>query len=107
MFRNVLLLFVMFSTLAFSAHAQDKKHKINFKKEGYTKAVVINYNVDGCGFLLQLTDEQKTKLMPEKLPDDFKKDKKKVWIKYALLKKQPITTCMAGKMIELFDIEKR
>lgn len=109
MFRTLLQLTIALVFITFSANAQEtaKKQKINYAKEGYEKAIVINYNVDGCGFMLQLIDKRKSKISPDKLPDEFKKEKMKVWIKYASAKKQPVTTCMAGHFCDLIDIQKR
>jgi len=107
MLRFISLLILAFSLFTDDLTAQEKPKKINFKKEGYVKARVINYKVDGCGFLIELADKTKTKLAPEKLTDEFKKDKQKVWIKYMPVKKQPMSTCMAGKLVELLDIQKR
>ena len=76
----------------------------DFSKIGYTKATVINYEVDGCHFLLQLEDGKK--LEPSKLADEFKKDKLAVWIKYTL-QKNAMSICMAGQMVELSDIQLR
>ena len=78
-----------------------------YVQEGYTEATVIDYKVDGCKFLLELNDEEKTKLSPNKLPDELKKDQQKVWVKYSVVKKQMLSTCMAGKQIEVLDIQKR
>lgn len=74
-------------------------------KQGYTKATVIKYEVESCGYILQL--ENGNKLMPDNLNDSLKIDSLKVWIKFLLPKKQPITTCMAGKTATIADIKKR
>ncbi|MGZ3862863.1 MAG: hypothetical protein ACXVPN_10665 [Bacteroidia bacterium] len=109
MFRTVIEFTIAFVFITFSAGAQEsgKKQKIKYAKEGYEKAVVINYNVDGCGFMFQLMDKRKSKISPDRFPEEFKKEKMKVWIKYASAKKQPVTTCMAGHFCELIDIQKR
>lgn len=107
MFRVISLFTIAFSLLAFKVNAQEKKQKINYEKEGYVKAEVIHYKVEGCGYLIELTDKAKTKIAPDKLAEEFKKDKEKVWIKYSIAKKQPMSTCMAGKLAEIIDIKKR
>ncbi|HWY39125.1 MAG TPA: hypothetical protein VNY73_11235 [Bacteroidia bacterium] len=98
------LSFCLFSFLCFS---QEKKQSVNYEKEGYVKATVIHYKVDGCGFLLELADKEKTKLAPDKLADSFKINKLKVWLKYSPAKSQPMSTCMAGKPCEIIDVKKR
>lgn len=72
-------------------------------QDGFIKATVINYELDGCKFMLQLTDGKK--LEPVNLPDEFKKDKYNVWIKYQHYKGSSI--CMAGQMVTITAIEKR
>lgn len=105
--RCFLILTFVFSLFVVNSSAQEKPKKINYTKEGYVKAKVIKYEVDGCGFLVELADKQKTKLMPDKLNDKLKKNNQKVWIKYTLPKKQLMSTCMAGQAIEVTDICKR
>jgi len=107
MFRIITCVVIVFSLVALKSRAQEKPKKINYKNEGYIKAQIINYNVDGCGFLIELCDKTKSKFAPEKLADNFKKDKQKIWIKYAVVKKQPLSTCMTGKLVEVLDIQKR
>jgi len=101
--------YITFALLLITLHvnAQEKKHKIHYEKEGYIKAVVIYYNVENCGYLIELTDKAKTKITPDKLADEFKKDKAKIWIRYIVAKKQFPSSCMAGKQAEIIDIQKR
>ena len=107
MFRIIALFTIVFSLITFKANAQEKKQKINYEQEGYVKAIIIQYKVEGCGYLIELTDKAKTKIAPDKLADEFKKNKKKIWVKYTLAKKQPMSTCMAGKLAEIIDVKKR
>lgn len=107
MFRIITLVSIVFLLITYRVSAQEKKQKINYEKEGYVKAVVIHYQVEGCGYLIELADKAKIKLAPDKLADEFKKDKEKIWIKYTLVKKQPMSTCMAGKLAEVIDVKKR
>ena len=104
---RITTLFIVFTLFVFKINAQEKAKKINYEKEGYVKAIIINYKVESCGFVIELADKEKTKFAPEKLADNFKKDKQKIWVKYTLVKKQPMSTCMAGKLIEVLDIQKR
>lgn len=73
-------------------------------KEGFTKATIINYTVDGCSWLLELEDGKK--LQPETLDQKFQKDKLKVWIKYTI-KKGGVGICMTGEMVNITAIEER
>ncbi|MFL5752530.1 MAG: hypothetical protein ACJ76F_03915 [Bacteroidia bacterium] len=74
-------------------------------KEGFIKATVIKYEVENCGFLLQVNGktkkDPKIKLQPENMAEEFKKNKLKVWVKYVVPKTQPMTTCMAGQVVKV------
>ncbi|MES2590276.1 MAG: hypothetical protein V4608_00235 [Bacteroidota bacterium] len=71
------------------------------EQEGFIKATVINY-IDGCAFLLQLTDGKK--LEPVNLSEEYKKENTNVWFKYVPYKGSSI--CMAGQMVTITKIEK-
>jgi hypothetical protein len=108
--KKCLLLMMLFvSTLAMTA--QEKKKKKCPADEGYVKAVVIKYEVEACGYLLEIPgktkNDPKIKLQPQSMPDSFKQHKKKVWVKYRVPKTQPMTTCMAGQIVEIEDMKKR
>ena len=60
-------------------------------------ATVINYEVDGCKFLLQLTDGKK--LQPENLAVEFQKDQLKLQMKYHVQNK--MNTCMTGEVVHI------
>lgn len=77
---------------------------MDFAAEGYLKATVIYYEVDACKYVLQLEDAKK--LEPVNLKEEFKKDQLPVWIKY-LPKKNTVSICMAGTIVELTDIQLR
>jgi hypothetical protein len=105
MLRSLFFALVMISgTYLFG---QTKPAKINYAKEGYVKAKVIKYEVENCGFMIELADKGKTKIAPDKLDDAYKKNGLKIWVKYSLSKKQAMGTCMAGKQAEIVDIRKR
>ncbi len=64
-------------------------------------ATVVDYTeLDGCTFLLELSDGQK--LQPENLGEAFKKKGLKVFITYKI--HDGISNCMAGKMVTLTSI---
>lgn len=107
MFRISTLFVISFSLLTFKVSAQEKKQKTNYEREGYVKAIVVHYEIESCGYFIELADKAKTRLAPHKLPDEFKKDKGKVWVKYTIAKKQLPSTCMVGKQAEVTDIQKR
>ena len=111
MFRIAYAFTFVFTLLLFTTHAQEKTgssaKKINYAKEGYVKAKIIKYEVESCGFLIELADKEKTKLSPDKLAEDFKKNNLKVWVKFVPVKKQMMGTCMAGKQCEMVDIRRR
>lgn len=107
MLRIRVLFSFVFAMFVFSTQAQEPAKKINYAKEGYVKAKVIKYEVESCGYLIELADKEKTKLLPDKLDDVFKKNNQKIWVKYNLAKKQLPGTCMAGKQCEVLDVKKR
>ena len=86
-----------------------KKNKLSqtaidtHEQNGFAKAAIINYAIDGCTFMIQLEDGKK--LEPVNLQDEFKKDNLKVWIKYKHFKGNSI--CMAGEMVTITAIETR
>ena len=90
--------------VASPTQATTTEQKRDFEAEGYTKATVISYEIDGCTYLLKLSDEKK--LEPTNLSADFKKDQLAVWIKY-VPKKGGVSICMAGQMVEISDIQIR
>jgi hypothetical protein len=71
------------------------------EQNGFVKATIINYTLDGCSYMLQLEDGKK--LEPVNLSEEFKKDNIKVWIKYQHYKGTSI--CMAGEMVTVTAIE--
>ena len=85
-------------------NASAKETKKDYAQDGFQKATVINYEVDGCHFLLQLESEEK--LDPSNLAEEFKKDHLQVWVKYNV-QKGAMGTCMAGKKIIINVIELR
>ena len=99
MLRHIFIFLLCTGSLTLAA--QKKQPHVNYAKEGYVKAKVIKYEVESCGYLLQLGDKKKTKLAPDKLPDDFKKHNMKVWVKYVPVKKPMMGTCMAGQQSEI------
>lgn len=67
-------------------------------------AMVIDYsNVDGCGFMIELSTGEK--LQPENLDMQFAKDQLKVLVKFHLVNKMGI--CMAGKIVHIDSIKKK
>ena len=107
MFRISILLKFALVLFTLKVRAQEKKQKTNYEREGYVKAIVIHYEIESCGYFIELVDKARTRIAPHKLPDVFKKDKEKVWVKYTMAKKQLPSTCMAGKQAEVIDIQKR
>lgn len=109
--KNIALLFVclvfismlqscfLFSGVKSTYTAPDQD---THEQNGFVKATIINYALDGCGFMLLLKDGKK--LEPVNLSEEFKKDSIKVWIKYQHYKGNSI--CMAGEMVTVTAIEK-
>lgn len=90
-----------YSKKASSAANTAKKQDIpDYEKNGYARATVIKYEVDGCGYLLQLGSGKKLEVL--NLPEELKQEKKEVWIKYEL-DRNAASICMAGDIIKLTD----
>jgi hypothetical protein len=93
------VLFLLFSCKTKKLETRD------FQKEGFSSATIIKYEVESCGYLIRLADDQL--LMPDSLPKAFEKNNLDVWIKFQFLKKQAPSVCMAGKNIKLIEIAER
>lgn len=105
--RQIILLLLL-CTGSFLGFSQEiKPKKINYKKEGYQKARIINEQLDGCGLMIRLEDKAKTILRPQNLKEDFAIEKLKIWIKFSYPKKEVPNICMRGKEIVIEDIRKR
>jgi hypothetical protein len=76
----------------------------NYEAEGFVKAEIKKYDVDGCGFMLFLNETKK--LNPKNLDEKFKKEGLKVWVKYTVDKKV-MSICMAGENVTITAIELR
>lgn len=111
--KYYLLTLLIVTVLGFSAcHCKKKaggetKSELiqrDFEKEGYAKATVKASELAGCNFLLKL--ENNKNLEVSGLTEEFQKDNLAVWIKYSI-KKNAVSTCQAGQMVELSDIQLR
>lgn len=69
-----------------------------------TAKVVDAKGLDGCRFLLELSDGKK--LIPLSLPPTLSKDGLEVHVQYRF-KKSMMSICMAGPTVELLKIEKK
>ena len=71
-------------------------------KGDLVKAMVLDYNeLDGCTYILELEDG--TRLEPVELPESFRSDSLKVWVKYTIVKRASI--CMVGQMVTVNEIK--
>ncbi|TND08911.1 MAG: hypothetical protein FD123_1765 [Bacteroidetes bacterium] len=86
-----------------SCKTKSKTTSIDFEKEGYTRAIIRNYELDGCRYMIFL-DETK-KLEPDWLPMEMQKDSVPVWVKYE--RDERMSICMAGETVKVIDIKKR
>jgi len=94
--------FLLISIIVIFSCKSKAPNNRNFEMDGFTKATVIKYEVENCGYLIRLENEQL--LAPDSLPKDFEKNNYDVWIKFQYPKKQQTSTCMAGKNIKLIEI---
>ena len=91
-------------TISSCKHKQKVEPEIDYAALGYTSATVLNYELDGCQWMLEMADGKKYE--PNNMQEEFRKDKMKVWIKYTVAK-GAMTICMAGTVIKLSDIKER
>ena len=75
-----------------------------FENEGFFKASVYAFPVDGCTFMIHLQSGEK--LEPINLKQEFAKDSLPVWIKY-----HPniggMSICMAGRQVVVDEMHLR
>jgi hypothetical protein len=70
---------------------------------GMLKAMVIDGSgIAGCGFLLVTADGNR--FQPENLPEKFRKDSLKVYVRMKEVKR--MTACMSGKTVVIEEIKK-
>ena len=85
--------------------------KRDFSAEGYVQAIVSATDLAGCTFLLQIPNDPAgadvmKQFEPSNLKEEFKKDQLAVWVKYSV-KKGATSTCMAGPVVDISDIQLR
>ena len=104
--RPLLLLFIIavFVLPACSRKVPGQQSVAPMEQEGFVKATVKNYAVDGCTWLLVL--ENGKKLQPAFLDIPFQKDDLAVWIKYEVTKSNA-SICMTGQPVNLREIRER
>lgn len=76
----------------------------DMEAQGFVRAMVVEMNLDGCGYMIELSSD-KSKLEPDGLQPEFQKDSFPVWIKYKAVDRMSV--CMAGQTIDLLEIKKR
>ena len=102
----IILLSIHFSSCcrqSCAAKTETNKQQISvdYEKQGFTKATVVQLQLDGCSYVLQL--ESGKKLEPVNLSAELKKDKMNVWVKYKP-KPDVASICMAGEVVEITTI---
>ncbi len=102
--KNIILITFIVLTNACSHKTMSVQSLASEEKANFIKATIINYTLDGCGWMLQLEDEKK--LQPVNLNNEFKKENLKVWVQYQPVK-QGMSICMAGEIITITTIELR
>ena len=106
MSKHTKLFVVAFLTLlAVACKHQKVVTDSEMEAQGFVKAMVISYDVDGCGYMLELNSD-KSKLEPDGLQPEYQKDSMNVWIKYKAAPDR-MSICMAGATIDLIEIKKR
>lgn len=83
----------------------DKSTEIALLNDGYVKAIVLFFPNKGeeCKFLIQLEDNQLLETFD--LPDSFKTDSTKIWLKFGGQKRMSL--CESTSPVAIIDIKKR
>jgi hypothetical protein len=107
-FKNIFLL-LLSTGLFFLVSCKGKsktgtEKEVDYAAQGYIAATVVDYNVDGCIWMIQMADGKKYE--PQNLEDTYRKDQQKVWIKYEV-QKNAMTICMGGAVIKITDMKER
>jgi hypothetical protein len=81
-----------------SSHKEDAS-----KYASHIKGTILKTELDGCTYTIVLED--KKRLEPVNLPDEFKVDSLPVWIQYK--HHDGFSICMMGEMVDITSIVKR
>jgi hypothetical protein len=109
--HNHLLLLLLLPLLVAGCFLKkkDTSASVDYAAQGYVKAIVVDYELDGCRWMLRLDNDDPTdddkKMEPDFLFSEFQKDSLPVWLKYT--KEERISICMAGETVKVIDIKKR
>jgi hypothetical protein len=105
----LLLIFIALITGGCFLKKKDAGNTTDYATQGYVKAFVVDYELDGCKWMLRLDNDDPNdddkKMEPDFLFSEFQKDSLPVWLKYH--KEERISICMAGETIKVIDIKKR
>jgi len=71
----------IFALLLIACKHQKAVSDSEMQAQGFVKAMVISYEIDGCNYMLEL-ESDKSRLEPDGLQPEYQKDSMKVWIKY-------------------------
>jgi hypothetical protein len=74
------------------------------ERKGFVKATIINMDLDGCEYVLQL--ESGEKVEPVNLEEEFKADGLDIWVKYKA-DKEKVGACMIGPIVNVEEIQIR
>lgn len=96
---------VVFALLLLACKHQKVVTDSEMEAQGFVKAMVISYEIDGCNYMLELVCD-KSRLEPDGLQPEYQKDSMNVWIKYKAAPDR-MSICMAGATIDLIEIKKR
>jgi hypothetical protein len=102
---------ILFTVVVFSACSAGKQSApVSLEKETmqnlkYSPVTVIDRrNLDGCDFMLQMTDS--SFLEPINLPDSVRINGLKLWLLFHTAKDR-VSICMSGKIIIIDDLKVR
>jgi hypothetical protein len=96
------VIFPILTTLLLISCGGDENTQM--ERKGFQKATIINMDIDGCEYVIQLETGEKAE--PSNLEEDFKADGLDVWLKYKA-DKEKMGACMMGPIVEIQEIQVR
>lgn len=105
------LLLLSFPIIIFSCHhvkniiTNTADPTVDYAAQGYVKGFVTDVQLDGCKWMIALSDSLPKKIEPDDWPPGFQSDSLLVWVKYVF--DDRLSICMAGMTVHIVDIKKR
>ncbi|MGI8893996.1 MAG: hypothetical protein ACR2GN_11150 [Bacteroidia bacterium] len=97
-----IILPLLISIFLFAACGSDENTQM--ERKGFVKATIINMDLDGCEYVIQLESGQKVE--PVNLEEEFKADGLDIWVKYNA-DNEKLGACMIGPIVNVEEMQIR